>query len=58
MTGMDQPHVEPLTTPPMKENHDGKSEKYFLKLKLPRNPKSSMLDLYEFKMSLSNNGDP
>ena len=31
---------------------------YFVKLKLRRDPTSSMLDLYDFKMSLFDNGEP
>ena len=58
MTGMTQPHVEPLPIPLIKENHDGKPDNFFVKLKLHRYPASSMSDLYEFKMSLFGNGEP
>ena len=58
MTGMTHPHVDPSEIPLIKENHDGKSDKYFLKLKLRRYPKSSTSDLYEFKISLFDNGEP
>ena len=34
MTDMNQPHVEPPPIPLIKENHDGKSDKDFVKLKL------------------------
>ena len=57
MTGMTQPHVEPPPIPLSKENHDGKSEKYFVKLKLRRDPTSPTSDIYEFKMYLFDNGD-
>ena len=53
---MTQPHVEPLPIPLIKENHDGKPDNFFVKLKLHRYPASSMSDLYEFKMSLCDNG--
>ena len=37
--------------------YDGKSDKYFVKLKLRRDPTSSTSDLYEFKMFLFENGE-
>ena len=58
MTGMTQPHIDPPQISLIKENHDGKFDKYFVKLKLCRYPTSPMLDLYEFKISLFNNGKP
>ena len=58
MTGMTQPHAEPLTIPLIKENHDRKSNKYSVKLKLRKDPISPTSDLYEFKMSLFENGEP
>ena len=57
MTGMTHPHVEPPTIPLIKEKHDDKSDKYFVKLKLRRDPTSPSSDLYEFKMSLFDNGN-
>ena len=42
----------------IKENHNGKSDKYFVKLKLHRDTTSSTSDLYEFKISLFDNGEP
>ena len=57
MTGMNHPHVEPPPTPITQETHNGKSEKYLKKFKLHRYPTSSTSDLYEFKMSLFDNGD-
>ena len=58
MSGTTQPHIKPLTIPLIKENHDGKSDKDFVKLKLCKDPTSSTLDLYEFKMSLFYNVEP
>ena len=58
MAGMTEPHVDPLFIPLVKENHDGKSDKDFVKIKLRRNPMSPTSDLYEFKMSLFDNGEP
>ena len=58
MTGMTKPHVEPPPIPLIKEKHNGKSDKYFVKLKLLRDPTLSTSDLYEFKMSLFDNGKP
>ena len=58
MTGMTHPHVQPLPIPLIKENHDGKSDKYSVKLKLLRDPTLPTPDHYEFKMSLFENGDP
>ena len=55
---MTPPHVDPSLIPLIKENHNGKSEKYFVKLKLRRDPTSSTSNLYEFKMSLFDNGEP
>ena len=58
MKGVTQPHVDPPTIPLIKENHDGKSDKDFVKLKLCRDPTSPTPDLYEFKMSFFDNGNP
>ena len=58
MTGMNHPHVEPPPIPLIQETHDGKSDKYFVKLKLCRDPTSSTSDPYEFKMALFDNGKP
>ena len=57
-TGMTHPHVEPPPIPLIEETHDGKSNKDFVKLKLHRYPTLSRLDLYDFKISLSDNGEP
>ena len=58
MKGMTHPYVEPPPIPPIKEKHDVKSDKYFVKLKLLRYPTLYTSDLYEFKMSLFDNGEP
>ena len=55
---MTEPHVDPLFIPLIKENHDGKSDKDFVKIKQSRDPMSPTSDLYEFKMSLFDNGEP
>ena len=57
MTGMTHPQVEPPPIPLIKEKHDGKSDKYFVKLKLHRDPTLPTSDLYEFKMYLFENGE-
>ena len=57
-SGMMQVHVEPLSIPLIKGKYDCKSDKYFVKLKLRKYPTSSKLELYEFKMSLFDIGDP
>ena len=54
---MTQPHLDPPLIPLIKEKHDGKSDKYFVKLKLRRDPTSPTSDLCEFKMSLFDNVD-
>ena len=53
-----QPHVEPPLIHLIKGNHDDNSEKYFVKLKLRRDPTLSSLNLYEFKTDLFENGEP
>ena len=55
---MTQPHLEPPLTPLIKEKNNSKSDKYFVKIKLHRDPTSSTSDLYEFKIYLFENGDP
>ena len=54
---MTQAHVEPPPILLIRESHDGKSDKYFMNLKLRRDPTSSTSDLYDFRMSLFDNGD-
>ena len=41
----------------IKIKHDYKADKDIVQMKLCRDPKSEVLDLYEFKMTLFNNGD-
>ena len=55
---MIQAHVEPPPIPLIKGTYYGKSEKYFINLKLRRYPVSSTSDLYESRMSLFDNGEP
>ena len=55
---MTQVHVKPQPIPVIKGKYDGKSDKYFVKLKLHRYPTSSTSDLYEFNISLFENGNP
>ena len=56
--GVVQVHVKPPPTPLIKIKHDDKLDKYFVKLKLRRDPTSTKWDLYEFKMDLFDNGNP
>ena len=51
-------HVEIPPIPLIQEIHDGKSDKYFVKLKLRRDPTLSTSDLYEFKRYLFDNSEP
>ena len=51
-------HVEPPPIPLVKETPTVKSDGYYVKLKLRRDPMSSMSDLYEFMMSLFDHGEP
>ena len=44
------------STPLIKERHNSKSDKNYEKLKLRRYPTLPTLDLYEFRMSLFDNG--
>ena len=55
--GLTQVHVELPPVPLIKFKSDGKSDKYFVKLKLFMDPTSGTSDLYEFKMSLFDNGN-
>ena len=55
---MIQPHIYPPLIPLIREDNDGKSDKYFVKLKLRRDPTSSTSELYEVKISLFENGEP
>ena len=58
MAGITHPDVDPTPITLIKENHNGKSDKDFLKLKLRRYPTLSTSELYAFKMSLFENGKP
>ena len=58
VTNDNQSHEEPPPIPLMKEITTGKSDGDYDKLKLRRDPTSSTLDLYEFRMSLFDHGDP
>ena len=55
---MTQSNVETPPIPLIKETYDGKSDKDFVKLELCRYPTSSMSDLYDFRVSLFDNGNP
>ena len=50
-------HVESPPILLIKETYNGKSDKYFVKLKLRRDHKSSTMELYEFNMSLFDQGE-
>ena len=58
MMGMTHPQVKPPPITLIKENHYGKSDKDFVKIKLRRDPTLSTPDLYEFKISFFGNGEP
>ena len=57
-SGMTQAHVGPPPAPLNKTNNYHKSEKYYVKIKLRRDPTSSTSDLYELKTALFDNGEP
>ena len=57
-SGIHLAHVESLPIALTKEMCNGKSDEYFVKLNFCRDPTSSTLDLYEFKMSLFDHGEP
>ena len=50
-------HVETPLIPLIKSKHGDKSDKYFVRIKLCRDPTSYSSDLYEFKMAFFDNGD-
>ena len=52
------PYVEPPSIPLIKEKNHGKSDKYFVKLKLRRDPTLPTSDLYDLKMFFFDNGEP
>ena len=43
--------------PPIKKTNDGNSDKYFVKLKLRKDPISPTSDLYEVKIAFFDNGE-
>ena len=47
-TGTIQVHVEPPPITPIKNKNDKKSDKYFVKIKLRRDPMLEESDIYEF----------
>ena len=51
--GINPAHVEPSPITLSREMCNGKSDKYFVKIKSRRDPTFSTSDIYEFKMSLS-----
>ena len=53
-----QAHAEPPYINLIKVTCNGKPGKDFVKLKLRRDPTSIMSDLYEFRVSLFDNGEP
>ena len=55
---MTQVHVEPSLLHQIKGKYYGKSDKGFVTQKLHRDTTSSTLEIYEYKMSLFDNGDP
>ena len=55
---MTQIHVERPMIPLIRIKNDDKSDKYFVKLNICKDPLSSSPDLYEFKMVLFENGEP
>ena len=50
--------MEPPSITLINKTYNGDSEKDFVELKLRRDPMSSTSELYEFKMSLFDHGDP
>ena len=50
-------HVDPPPINLIKSKNDAKWENYCVKIKLRRDPTSEKSDLYEFKMSLFDNGN-
>ena len=57
-SGITQVNVETPKISLIKVKYDGKSDKYFVKLKMCSDPTPSTSDLYEFKMIFFENGDP
>ena len=57
-SGTVQVHVDPHPVPLIKINNNDKSDKYFVKIKLHRDPASEKSELYEFKIAMFDNGKP
>ena len=57
-SGMTQAHLEYTPIPLINGKYNGKSDKYFVNLEFCRDPTYSTSDLYEFRMSLFENGEP
>ena len=57
-TGTVQIHMEPLTITLIKGKNYSKTGKYFVQIKFRIFPMLENLDIYEFKMSLFDIGDP
>ena len=55
--GVTQVHMKTPPTPLIKNKQYDNTDKYFVKLKLNRDPTSKKSDLYEFMMALFYNGD-
>ena len=55
---MVEQHVEPPPIPLIKSKNNDKSDKYFVKLTLCRDPTSYKSDICDFKMALFDNGKP
>ena len=51
-------HVDPPPSTLIKSKNDEKPDKYFIKIKLRKDPTSEKLDLYECKMDLFDNVHP
>ena len=58
MMGMTHQHIDPPLIRLIEYKHDSKPDKYSFKLKLHRDPTSPTSDLYEFKISSPDNGNP
>ena len=56
--GTVQVHIDSPPMPLIKIKNDEKSDKDCVKIKFCRGPTSQKSDLYEFKMTLFDNGDP
>ena len=57
-SGVRQPRLKSPPIPLIKNNHNHKSDKDLVKIKLCRYPTSSSSDLYKFKMDMFDNGEP